>query len=359
MGQLYPPRIASHDTSGAPRRRGRDKTHFGIVQVRLASTRAGIDVLRLDVPVTFSASPSRPHPPLSVDGIVLAALGSVAFSGKAIIVKLGYRYGADATTLIMLRMLFALPLFAATAVWIRTRRDLSPLLAGDAPKILVLGFLGYYLASFLDFVGLRFVTATLERLIIYLNPTLVLAIGAVILKRPVTGRQVIALCISYLGVVLTFAHDLALGGSSIVVGSAFVFASTAAYAVYLVGSGELVRRVGSIRLTAYASCVACVLCILQFAITRPLSALDLPAPVYWLSLLNALACTVLPVFAVMMAIARIGAAATAQIGMIGPIATIVLSAIVLHEEMGPWQISGTALVLTGVFVISHRTKTGD
>jgi len=309
--------------------------------------------------VTSSGSKSRRGNPLSIDGIALAALGSIAFSGKAIIVKLGYRYGADAITLIMLRMLFALPLFAATALWIRTRRGLPALLPGDGAKIVILGFLGYYLASFLDFVGLRFVTATLERLIIYLNPTIVLAIGAVMFKRPITRRQIVALCISYLGVMLTFAHDMAVGASNVALGSTFVFASTVAYAVYLVGSGELVRRVGSIRLTAYASCVACILCILQFLITRPLSALDLPAPVYWLSLLNALACTVLPVFAVMMAISRIGAATTAQIGMIGPVATIALSAVVLHEEMGPWQISGTALVLTGVFVISHRTKTGD
>ncbi len=205
---------------------------------------------------------------------------------------------------------------------------------------------------------MQYITATLERLILYLNPTLVVLLGALFLSRRAGRRQVFALALSYLGVVLALSHDFRLGGSNILVGSALVFASALAYALYLVGSGELVLRIGSIRLTAYASCVACAFCLLQFFLTRPLGALVVPAPVYWLSALNGVACTVLPVFGVMMAIARIGAPAAAQIGMIGPVSTIVLSAVFLGEEMGPWQISGTVLVLAGVFLVSQRSQKG-
>ena len=294
-------------------------------------------------------------------GVLLAALGAVAFSGKAIIVKLAYRYGVDATTLIALRMGMALPFFAVTALIVRGRAGQAPLQAGDRWKVAALGFLGYYLASFLDFLGLAFITATLERLILYLNPTLVLLITMIAFKRRATGRQMIALAASYLGVVLAFGHDFALAGSagasSIALGSALVFASALVYAFYLVGSGELVRRIGSIRLTAYASCVASLFCIAQFVLTRRLaSAFELPAPVYWLSLLNAVVCTVLPVFAVMMAVARIGAPAASQIGMIGPVSTILLSSVFLGEAMGPWQIAGTVLVMIGIFVVSQAKR---
>lgn len=310
--------------------------------------------------VSESHLPAPPRFRIASTGVLLAALGAIAFSGKAVIVKLAYRYGVDAVTLIALRMVFAFPFFAATAWWMSTRQSTQPLSSADRVRIVVLGFLGYYLASFLDFLGLQYITATLERLILYLNPTLVLLLGAVFLGRPATGRQLCALVISYAGVALALGHDFRLGGSNILMGSALVFASALAYALYLVGSGQLVQRVGSIRLTAYASCIACACCIAQFLLTRPLSGLlDLPAPVYWLSLLNGIASTVLPVFAVMMAVARIGASAAAQVGMIGPVSTIVLSSVFLGEEMGRWQIGGTLLVILGVFIVSQRSRKGE
>ena len=309
-----------------------------------------LDVAPAEVPE--SPPPSRALHAVSRSGLLLAAFGAIAFSGKAIIVKLGYRYGADAVTLLALRMLVALPFFLLMGVW--TARRSQPLQAGDRGKIFALGFFGYYLASFLDFAGLAYITATLERLILYLTPTLVLLIGMVVFKRRATGRQLTALFISYIGVALAFGHDLRLGGGNIALGSALVFASALAYALYLVGSGELVARVGAVRLTAYASGVASVLCIGQFLVLRPFSALSLPAEVYWLSLLNGTLCTVLPVLAVMMAIARIGSSLASQIGMIGPVSTIVLSVLLLNEPMGPWQVAGTVLVMAGVFVVSRQ-----
>jgi drug/metabolite transporter (DMT)-like permease len=287
-------------------------------------------------------------------GIACAAIGAIAFSGKAIIVKLGYRYGADAITLIALRMAFALPFFAAMALVASRRVDVRPIEARDRWAIVALGFLGYYLASYLDFVGLEFVSASLERLILYLNPTLVLLIGLVFFGRRANGRQIVALVIGYVGVVIAFAHDFRFGGSDIALGSLFVFGSALAYAVYLVGSGEVVRRVGTLRLTAYASCVASICCLVQFAATRPIETLTaVPVPVLWLSFLNGTVCTVLPVFAVMAGISRVGASVASQVGMIGPVSTIILAEIVLDERMGPTQITGTVLVLVAVFVVSQ------
>ena len=293
-------------------------------------------------------------------GIAYAALGAIAFSGKAIIVKLGFRHGADAITLIALRMGVALPLFAAIAGYAATRPGVVPLSRADGVKVVVVGFLGYYLASYLDFVGLEHVSASLERLILYLNPTLVLLIGVLFLGHRATARQIAALLLGYVGVVLAFVHDFHLGGNDIALGSALVFGSALAYALYLVGSGELVRRLGTLRLTSYASCVATVFCMLHFVVTRPLHLLiDQPGPVYGISLVNGTLCTVVPVFLVMAAIGRLGASVASQIGMIGPVSTIVLADLLLDERMGPTQIAGTALVMIGVFVVSRGPAKED
>jgi len=290
-------------------------------------------------------------------GILLVVLGSVAFSGKAIIVKLAYRYGVDPITLLALRMLFALPFFLIAAILVNRRPGQTRLRRSDYGYITLLGLSGYYLSSYLDFVGLQYISATLERLILYLGPTFIILFSVWFQKRPVARLQIIALAISYGGVVLSLIHDFQLGSPNLLLGSSLVLASAVLYSGYLIGSGELVKRIGAIRLTAYASCVACVACIVQFLVTRPLSALDLPAEVFWLSVLNAVVCTVFPIFAIMLAVARIGAPLTSQISLIGPVSTIVLSVLILGEPMSAWQIAGTLLVLVGVFMVTQiRTK---
>ena len=278
--------------------------------------------------------------------------GAVAFSGKAIIVKLAYRYGVDAVTLIMLRMLFALPFFVALAWW--AGRGQPRLGARDWRVVTLRGFSGYYLASFLDFWGLQYISASLERLILYLGPTLVLLLGRVLFKRRVARAQLVALAISYLGVMLVFGHELQLDGQNTALGAALVFGSTLSYAIYLVFSGEEVKRLGAARLTGLASSVACVLCILQFVVLRPLdSALAVAPQVLWLSLLNATLCTFAPVLMVMMAIERIGAALASQAGMIGPVSTIAMGVWILGEALNGWIIAGTLLVLGGITMLAR------
>ena len=291
-------------------------------------------------------APSRPVWP----GLLLATLGAIAFSGKAIIVKLAYRYGVDAVTLITYRMLFALPLFMLLAWW--AGRGKPALTRRDWLAVLGLGFTGYYLASFLDFAGLAYISASFERLILYLNPTLVLALGLVVFKRKVTARELIALAVSYCGVLLVFGHEITRLGPHAALGAALVFASAVSYAVYLVYSGEEVKRLGALRLTGLATTVACVLCIVQFLILRPMSALQVAPEVIWLSVLNATLCTFAPVLMVMMAIERIGATLAAQTGMIGPLSTILMGVVILGEPFTAWIAAGTVLVLVGIWLLA-------
>jgi len=291
-------------------------------------------------------------PPRSLTtGLLLAGAGSIAFSGKAIIVKLAYRHGVDAVTLIMYRMLFALPLFVAMAWWASRGK---PALSGrDRWGILGLGFSGYYLASFLDFWGLQYISASLERLILYLNPTLVLVLGWLLYGRRITLRQGVAMAVSYVGMLLVLGHEVQFQGGWGAFGALLVFGSAVSYAIYLVYSGEMVKRLGSLRLVGLASSVACLLCILQFVLLRPLDAALVAPEVIWLSVLNAVACTVTPVLLVMMAIERIGAGLTAQTGMIGPLSTIAMGVVLLDEPFNVWIIAGTALVLGGVVLVTR------
>ena len=287
-------------------------------------------------------------------GLLMAAGGSIAFSGKAIIVKLAYRYGVDAVTLVMYRMLFALPMFVAMAWW--SWRGQPRLTRRDGLGIVGLGISGYYLASFLDFWGLEYISASLERLILYLNPTLVLVLGWLLYGRKINHRQGVGMAISYAGVLVVFGHEAALDGPQAALGALLVLGSAISYALYLSYSGQLVQRLGSLRLAGWATSVACLLCIGQFALLRPLAAAQVAEPVIWLSLLNATACTAVPVLLVMMAIERIGSGLTAQTGMVGPMSTLTMGVLILGEPFNLWIIGGTVLVLSGVFWVTRMPK---
>ncbi|UMR33230.1 DMT family transporter [Massilia sp. MB5] len=283
-------------------------------------------------------------------GLAIAIGGAVLFSTKAVVAKLLYRYQIDAVTLIAFRMLFSLPVFAAIALW--QMRTAPPLSAGDRWRLLGLGLVGYYLSSFLDFLGLQYISVGLERLILFLTPTFVLLISATWLKQHISRRQWLALLASYAGIVLVFLHDLKDGSSNVALGSTLVLGSATSYAVYLLASGEMVKRLGSLRLVSYAMCVSSAACIAQFFLLRPAALLLQPLPVYGLSLVNGLLCTVMPVFMTMVAVQRIGASAASQAGMIGPVSTLFLGALILGEAVTGWQLAGTALVLAGIYLLS-------
>ena len=287
-----------------------------------------------------------------VGGLAIAIGGAVLFSTKAIVAKLLYRYHIDAVTLIAFRMLFSLPVFAAVAIW--KMRVGPPLSVADRWRLVGLGLIGYYLSSFLDFLGLQYISVGLERLILFLTPTFVLLMTSLFFKRHIGRAEWTALALSYCGIVLVFVHDLTGGAGSTVIGSLFVLGSAASYAVYLLFTGEMVRRIGSLRLVAYAMCVSSAACIGQFFMLRPASLLIQPAPVYWLSLVNGIFCTIFPVFMTMIAVQRIGAATASQAGMIGPVSTLFLGALILGEPVTAIQLAGTALVIGGIYMLSRK-----
>ena len=300
---------------------------------------------------TADAQPLVARPAL-IAGLAIAIGGAVLFSTKAVIAKLLYRYQIDAVTLIAFRMLFSLPVFAAVAVW--KMRSEPPLSVADRWKLLLLGLIGYYLSSFLDFLGLQYISVGLERLILFLTPTFVLLITSVFLKRHISRAEWLALVLAYCGIVLVFVHDLTGGAGNTALGALLVLGSALSYAVYLLLSGELVKRIGSLRLVSYAMCVSSVACIVQFFVLRPASLLVQPLPVYALSLVNGIFCTIFPVFMTMVAVQRIGAATASQAGMIGPVSTLFLGALVLGEPVTGVQLAGTVLVLAGIYMLSKR-----
>lgn len=296
-------------------------------------------------------------------GFALAAAGAILFSAKAILAKLHYRYGVDALDVMALRMLFSGPLFLVLAVRETLRARAAQLARPsrrDLGLIAVLGLLGYYLSSLLDFWGLEYVPVSLERLILFLNPTVVLLLGLVFFGRRVAARQWLAMAISYAGVALVFAENLHLEGDHVAFGSALVLGAAICYGLYLALSGELVQRIGSLRLVAYAMCVSTVAMLLHYAVAREFSDLfALPWQVFAFALANAIFCTFLPVTFTMAAVARIGAGSTAQLSVLGPVSLLFLGALVLGETITWLQIAGTAVVLGGVLVLSRlSTKPG-
>jgi len=289
-------------------------------------------------------------------GVALALVGVVAFSVRPILIKLAYAYVTDPVTLIALRMVFSLPFFVAMAFWVRRDRARTPLTRRDWWAVLFLGFLGYYLASFLDFLGLQYISAGVGRLMLFLYPTITVLLSALFLGKRVNARELLALVVSYAGLALVLSH--AFGGDSrnLLLGALLVFGSAVCYAVYLVTSGQVVQRIGSIRFTAYATSVASLLCIAQFLLLRPLSALALPPQVYGLAAAMGILCTVLPVLMTAEALKRIGANQVAIIGAAGPVTTIFLGWMGLEESMTVLQIAGAALVLAGVLSVTIKPK---
>lgn len=295
-------------------------------------------------------------PPLSerrlfLSGIGLAAIGAVCFSGKAILAKLLYREGLDAVDVLALRMQLSVPFFLLVAAW--TWRQAPRLKARDLLRCIGLGLIGYYASSMLDFMGLQYITAGLERLILFLTPSFVLLLNRLVLKRAVSGAQWLSLGVAYAGIVLVFQHDLSVGADDVALGAALVLASAVTYAVYLLLSGELLKRVGTLRLVALAMTASSVAALLQYGVLRPFASLFQQSAAVWqLSLLNATLCTVAPVFLTMLAVARIGAGPAAQTGMVGPVSTLFLGAWLLAEPITPLQLAGTALVIGGIVLLT-------
>ena len=291
-------------------------------------------------------------------GSIMVLVSAVAFSSKAILVKLAYAYPVDAATLIALRMLFSIPFFAGLIFWVRSQGNYTPLSRKHLAEIIVLGVIGGYGSMWLNFAGLEYVTAGLERVILFLYPTMVVLISAAMLGRGISKRELLALVLSYAGVILVVWHDVDIAHSTkTLLGAGLVFASALTYAAYLVWSGEIIARIGAPLFTAYMMLFASVASAAHFATTEHIDTmLHLPGEVYWLSFLMAALATVLPSILMNLGIQHLGSSKAALLSSVGPVSTIFLAYLFLNEQIGWLQFVGTLLVLTGVLAISLENK---
>jgi drug/metabolite transporter (DMT)-like permease len=287
-------------------------------------------------------------------GIALAVAGVIAFSFRPILIKLAYGYVRDPVTLIALRMVFSAPFFLLAALWRRGHQ--APISRRDWWAIAVLGALGYYFASFVDFLGLQYISAGLGRLLLFLYPTLVVILSWLVLGKRAGARELVALAVTYAGTALVLSQAVGGQNENLPLGAALVFAGAVGYAVYLVFGTQVIQRVGSMRFTAYALLVASALCIAQFLALRPLDALVLPWPVYAYAIAMAVFATVLPTFMTAEALKRIGANQVAILGALGPVSTIFFGFVGLDERMTWLQMAGTVLVLGGVVLVSVKPR---
>lgn len=287
-------------------------------------------------------------------GVLCAVAGTIAFAFRPVLIKLGYAAAPiSATTLLFLRMTLSLPFFLVVA-W--AMRNAPAIARRDWAGIVGLGLLGYYFASLLDFIGLQYIPAGLGRLIMFLYPTLVVILSAVFLSKRPTARELAALAVTYAGIALVLSHQLVAPAENrlFFFGAALVFSSAMCYAVYLVTGGQLIKRVGSMRFTAYTMIVSSIPAMIQFALVEGPAALHLPGEVWIYAIALATLCTVLPVFLVAEALKRIGASQFALIGALGPVTTVLADFVFLAGKLSSLQLLGGALVVGGVLLVTLR-----
>lgn len=284
-------------------------------------------------------------------GVLIAVVGVVLFSTKAIMVKLAYNYEVSSLHLLLFRMLFSLPIYITLSFYFKPSNP-KEIKRSDYLWLVGFGFIGYYLASYFDFLGLMYIKAGLERIILFVYPTLVLLISKVFLKKKITNQQLVAILITYFGVVIAFWGELQFEGEHVILGGLLILLSALTYASYLVGSGWLIPKFGVMAFTCYAMIVSSVCVVIHYVISDRGDVMNYPYQVYVLGILMAVVSTIIPSFLVSLAIKKLGANNFSIIGSIGPISTIILAYIFLDERLSVLQFIGAAIVISGVGYIS-------
>jgi drug/metabolite transporter (DMT)-like permease len=299
----------------------------------------------------------RPVASLFLVGIGLCLLGSVLFSSKAIIVKLGYRdTSVDAVSLLALRMIFSLPFFLSSAIFSSNRSSNVKFTRKQWWYIAACGLLGYYVSSLLDFLGLQYISAGMERLILFIYPTLVLLFSSIIFRQKIHTFQWVALAITYVGLSIAFISEVNLAemqGENFLLGCTLVFFCSVTYALYIIGSGKMIAQVGSAKFNSYAMTFASIGVLIHFFTVSDQSLLSFEPNVYGYSMLMAVFATVIPSYLIASGIKRIGADNAAIVGTIGPVSTIIQAYFFLAEPIHAWQIFGTLLIVAGVLWLSR------
>ncbi len=289
-------------------------------------------------------------------GILLGVLGIVLFSSKAVMVKIAYRYQVDVISILLLRMLFSFPFYVVIAYLYRDQNKGKTVLKKDYLWVAFFGFVGYYLASYFDFIGLTYIKASLERIILFLYPTMVLLLNRFFLKQKITKLQALAIAITYLGIIIAFWYEVQLTGDKTILGGVFIVLSALTYASYLVGSGWLIPKFGVMKFTAYAMLISCICVFIHYAIINETDLLSFTWEVYALGFLIAVFATVIPSFLVSASIKMISSSNFAIIAGVGPISTIILAAIFLNERLTLLQLFGALIVIVGILFVSLKKQ---
>jgi drug/metabolite transporter (DMT)-like permease len=289
-------------------------------------------------------------------GWLLMLLGTICFSAKAVLVKLAYGYDIDAVTLMTLRMGISLPFYIVIGFFVLRVNQLSKLTRIDHVKIISFGVAGYYLASLFDLMGLQYISAGFERLILFLYPTVVLLISAFILKRRIQKMEWVALVLGYLGIIVVYLHDAQFSGENITLGMLWVLGSAVTFAIYIVGSGQMFSKIGSMGFTVYAMSAASLAIVLHFLLTRPLENLNVVPELWVIAITIAIACTVIPTFLMAEGIKHLGAPKAALVGCVGPGFTALFAYFILGEIYTWVHFVGMLLVLSAVFIVGRSKK---
>ena len=289
-------------------------------------------------------------------GVFYGVLGVVLFSSKAVMVKLAYEYHVETLDLLLFRMLFSLPFYIFILFLIRKKRPSIEITTKDYAWLFLFGFVGYYLASYFDFLGLNYIKAGLERIILFVYPTIVVFLSWLFFKQKITKVQSVAILITYVGVVITFWSELDISGNGVLLGGFLVLFSAITYASYLVGSGWLIPKFGVLRFTCYAMIVSTTCIGIHYLFSGNWHLLDYPLPVYWYGLAMAILATLIPSFLVSASIERLGASNFSILGSLGPVSTILLAFVFLNERLTYWQLLGMLVVIFGVTYLSIQRK---
>ncbi|PIF01235.1 MAG: EamA family transporter [Maribacter sp.] len=286
-------------------------------------------------------------------GIVYAILGILLFSAKAVLVKVAYTYKVDHLALLLFRMVFALPFYLFITFY-KKPLHFKEINYKDYLWVVFFGFIGYYLASLFDFMGLRYIKAGLERIILFIYPTMVVLISWSILRKSISRIQVMAIIVTYLGVVATFWNEGPMKDGSVALGGVLIFLSALAYASYLVGSGWLIPKFGVMQFTSYAMVVSTICIVVHYLMVKGFALPTYPKEVYYLGMAMAIFSTLIPSFLVSAAIKRLGAPTFSIFGSLGPVSTIVLAFFFLDEHISILQIIGMLIVIAGVTLVSRQ-----
>jgi len=289
-----------------------------------------------------------------VFGIILGLIGIILFSSKAVMVKLAYQYHVDAVSILMFRMLFSFPFYLVIAILYRNKNNGVDLVRKDYLWLVFFGIVGYYLSSYFDFVGLIYIKASLERIILFIYPTIVILFNKLFLKQPVSKDQVFAIILTYIGIFIAFGHEVTISGHDAYLGGFFILLCAISYAAYLSGSGWLIPKFGVVKFTAHVMIVSCLCVFLHYGITNKIDLLNYPREVYILGFLIAIFATVIPSFLVSWSIQLISSSNFAVIAAVGPISTIILAAIFLNERLTLLQLLGAFAVIIGISLVSLK-----